>query len=310
MLSFFQSVLMAVLCLVLPAMDAPAPAVTYQSMLNIYCDDESGLISIRKIDLAFAPAGEINMSVVVTDSNNTVLKTHGFYPDPRWREGVFARMSEVGPADFQLTEPGVYSIIFLIDGKPISRLPVGLEQTSEGDDPFNPVKTYRFHGLWQVYGYLTMNSYDDKPFPELNLWLGGRDLAEGAEKDNFDAHLKRDGEVVAHSKDTQGYLGQGHFKPTSISLYHPHTQREIPNAQPFMLSDWTQTDGDYTLEITRKSDGAVIRSFRVTIKGQKIEHLDATKLDFEPHIDYIAPRVTKKGSSMYGFVEAIWLKSE
>lgn len=302
-------ILLAVLCLGCAAA-GPQPAFTYQSMLNTYFDDESGLISIRDIDLAFAPEGEIKAAVVVTDSNNTVIKSHTFYPDPRWREGVFARLTEVGPADFELTEPGVYNIIFLIDGKPVSRLPVALEQTSEGDDPFNPVKTYRFYGLWKVYSYLTMNTLNDEPFPELNLWLGGRDLPDGEEKEMFKASLQLEGEEIAHSKETQGFYHDGHYQSTQISLYHPHTKREIPNAMPFMMSDWTETDGAYTLEITRRSDEAVIRSFKFTVSDGKIVPLESTALEFEPHIDYITPRVTEKGANMYGFVEAIWLKSE
>ncbi|MFK7758610.1 MAG: hypothetical protein AB8C13_01540 [Phycisphaerales bacterium] len=293
-----------------PVYAAPQPAFTYQSMLNIYFDDESGLISVRDMDLAFAPEGEINASVVVTNSENTVLKSYKFYPDPRWREGVFARLTENGPADFELTEPGVYNIIFLVDGKPVSRLPVALEQTSAGDDPFDPVKTYEFYGLWQVYGYLTMSSLRDEPFPQLNLWLGGRDLPDGETKEMFHATLKSGEEVIAHSKETQGFFNEGHYEHSKIALYHPHTKRELPNASGFMLSDWTKEDGEYRLEITRQSDDQLIRSFKITVKDGKIQNLPMTALDTEPHIDYITPRVTEKGANMYGFVEAIWLKSQ
>lgn len=289
---------------------APPPAFVYDTILNTYFDDESGLIRISDIDLAFAPEGEINAAVAVVNSDNTVIKSYKFYTEPRWREGVFARLTEVGPADITLTEPGVYNIVFLIDGKPVTRLPVVLEQTSEGDDPFDPKKTYRFYGLWQIYGYLTMSEWKDEPVPELNLWLGGKDLPEGKDKDMFTATLKRDGEAVAHSKRTQGYFSDGHYEITKIKLYHPHTERESPNAMPFMLSDWTETDGDYKLDITRKSDGKLIRSFTVTVKDGKIENLPATKLDFEPHIDYIVPRALNRGSGHYKFLEAIWLISE
>ena len=312
MVASVARMLLILACLVAPlaAIAAPPPAFTYQSMLNTYFDDESGMISIRDIDLAFAPDGEINAAVVVTDSNNTVVKSHKFYPDPRWRNGVFARLSEVGPADFQLTEPGVYNIIYLIDGKPVSRIPVVLEQTSAGDDPFDPQKTYRFYGMWQVYGFLTMNIWKDEPYPELNLWLGGRDLPEGKNKEMFQASLKRDGQVLAHSKRTQGIFKDGHYQKIRTSLYHPHTERETPNALPFMLSDWTKKDGDYTLEITRNSDGQAIRSFVFTVKDGSIVPLPATALGHEPHVDYIVPRVLKAGSSSYEMEEAIWLASE
>jgi len=298
------------LCTLASASAAPPPAVTYESMLNLYFDDESGLLSVRDVDLVFAPEGEIKAAVAVTDSTNTVVKSYAFYPEPRWREGVFARLSEVGPADVTLSEPGLYNIIFLVDGTPISRMPVLLEQTSEGDDPFNPEKTYRFAGLWPVFANLTMNTWNDDPFPQLNLWLGGKDLPEGETKDRYQAVLKKEGEVIAHSKTTQGYFNEGHYEEDEISLYHPHTKREIPNAMPFMLSDWTKEDGAYDLEIVRGSDEAVIRSFAVTVEGGTIAPLENSAIDFEPHIDYVAPRVKKKGSNRYEFVEAIWLRSE
>lgn len=303
--------LAVLMSIISPAAGAPEPAFTYESMMNIYFSDDSGKISIRDMDLAFAPEGEINAAVVVTNAENTVIKSYKFYPDPRWREGVFARMTEVGPADFELAEPGVYNIVFLIDGKPVSRLPVVLEQTSEGDDPFDPVKKYRFFGMWQVYGYLFMNTIQDEPFPELNFWLGGKDLAEGETKDTFIATMKNeDGEVVAHSKDTQGYFGEGHYEQTDISLYHPHTHKEIPNAMPYLLSDWVAKDGKYTIEVTRGSDKKLLRRFHVIVKDGKIQELPATDLKFEPHVDYMVPRVDDKHSQSYGFAKAIWLKSE
>ncbi len=54
------------------------------------------------------------------------------------------------------------------------------------------------------------------------MWLGGKDLAEGKNKDLFVATLLRDGEVVAHSKSTTGFIDDGHFEPKYVSFYHPH----------------------------------------------------------------------------------------
>ena len=303
--------LILLVCISGPARSAPEPAFTYESMLNIYFSDDSGVISIRDMDLAFAPDGQVDAAVALTDAENTVIKSHKFYPDPRWREGVYARMSEVGPADFEVTKPGIYNIVFLIEGKPVSRLPVILEQTSAGDDPFNPVKTYRFLGMWQLYGYLYMDTRNDKPFPELNLWLGGKDLADGEKKDTFAATLKDEkGVVLAHSKKTQGFYREGHYEQTDIGLYHPHESQKSANALPYMLSDWTAKDGQYTIEVTRGSDSKLLRRFQVTVKDGQIQNLPAADMKYEPHVDYMVPRVDTKESQNYGFSKAIWLKSE
>ncbi len=302
--------LLILLCLAAPvvAAAAPPPAFTYQSMLNTFFDDKSGLIRIRNIDLAFAPEGQINAAVALVGADNKVIKSHKFYPDPRWRETVFARLAEVSPAEFKVSKPGVYGIIYLLDGKPVSRLPISLEQTSAGDDPFNPVKTYRFTGMWQRSAYLTMNkNVKEKPFPELHFWVGGKDLPEGKSNGRFNVTLKHKGKVIAHSRDG-GFIANKHYQPAKINLYHPHASKQAANAKPFLLSDWSKTDGVYDLEITRQSDELQIRSFNFTVKNHEIQPLKASVLGFNPSIDYIVPRVTYKGASNYEFIEAIWLK--
>lgn len=310
MLKKIKLISMFFLCFMVSTINAaPIPAITYQSMLNTYFDDKSGLIRIGDIDLVFAPKGDINASVAIVNSKNKIVKNYKFYPTPRFRDGVFARLTEVGPAEFNLTDPGIYNMVFLFNGKAISRLPIKLEETYSGKDPFNPEKTYRYTGLWQIFAFLTTDKlWKGKRFPELHLWLGGKDLAKGTKQDMFKAVVKRGGKIIAHSKETQGHITNKHYQDTSIRLYHPHTRNKIANAIPFDLSDWTQNNGSYSVEVYRKADGARIRSFNYRVKDKKIISLKATQLNYKKHIDYIVPRVTVS-SSKYKFVEAIWLKS-
>lgn len=304
------SLLPTLLLLLAPFASAQqTPAVIYESMLDCYFDEESGLMSFTELDFAFAPEEPLNAAVAVVNSDNTVVKSFEFFPDYRWREGVFARAKVKGPADVTLTTPGVYNIVFLVDGKPVSRLPVVLEQTSAGDDPFDPEKTYRFYGLWKVCGHLTMQNSGDEQYPRLTFWVGARDLPEGKTKDGFSVTLKRDGEVIGHSKRTLGHISNEHYRRVTSDLFEPHTERQTPNAQILMLDEWSK-DGDYEIVVTRKSDGGVIRSFTYTARGGKILPLPNSALDYEPRIDYVVPKVTKKGSNKYEFVDAIWLKGD
>ena len=66
--------------------------------------------------------------------------------------------------------------------------------------------------------------------PELTLWVGGMDLPPDATRDMFRVALLRDGSEVAHNKRTQGVIPAGHFKRTRTFLYHPHSNKESPNA--------------------------------------------------------------------------------
>ena len=67
-------------------------------------------------------------------------------------------------------------------------------------------------------------------------------------------------------------------------------------------------DGDYELEVSRQSDGGLIRRFNFVVEDGKIKPLAASQLGHEPAIDYVVPRVLKRGSNRDEFVEAIWLK--
>lgn len=288
----------------------PKPAFLFDSMLDqIYFDDTSGMIRFSDLNLAFAPDDELNAVVVVVNSENTVVQRFDFSSEYRFREGVFAAAQVRGPADVMLTEPGVYNIVCLVDNEMATRLPVVLEQISDGDDPFDPVKQFRFHGIWHVFGYLTIDEVDGKEFPKLTFWAGGRDLAEGDRSDRFRVVLTRDGEVVGHSRHTQGHIQSGHYRRAEITIHEPHEEREATNAPRSPLSDWTQ-DGRYELLVTRNSDGQLIRRFRFTAKDGAIEELPNTQVGFEPRIDYIVPRVPVRGVSAFRVERAIWIRSD
>jgi len=296
----------AALTLTATAGAQPKPAFVYESLLDGDFSDESGLISFTAYDLAFAPEKPLKAVVAVTDADGAVIESFPFYEDYGTHNGVFARAQVQGPADVQLTEPGVYNIIMFVDGEMATRLFVVLEQTDEGDDPFDPVKKHRFYGPWQLHAHLVEETYDDEPYYDLTFWVGGRDLAEGDDDDLFFVTLLRNGEVIGHSKRTQGHIAPGHYERVSSSIFYPHGEKGSPNAGYLPRSEWT-ADGDYEVRVMRRSDDAVIRSFRYEAKDGEIGRLDRTQLGYEPRIDYIVPRVTKKSWTTYEFAEAIWI---
>ena len=292
-----------------PAAAQGTPSVDFESILESYFDDESGLLSFTEFDLVLAPEGPCQLEVVVLDASSKELARHAAWEDYRWREGVFARVNMRGPADVRLTEPGVYTLVFLHDGKPITRFQFGLVQTGAGDDPYDPVKTYRFDGPWRMYGHITTHTtFKDERVPRFAVWLGGGDLPEGKDRGLFTATLRRGDELVAHSKSTQGHIGPGHFERTEVTLFHPHERRAEANAEVLRLADLA--DGEYALAITRQSDDVLLRDYRFSVKdGALVPHAKSA-FGFDPAYDHIAPRVVKRGSNTYQHVEAVWMQSK
>jgi hypothetical protein len=283
---------------------APTPVVEFESVLDTPFFDQSGIVRFDAYVVAFSPEAAFQGEVVVLGTDKQPMARFPFFTEYKAREGVFGKVQVQGPAEVQLSKSGIYNLVFLVDGKPVTRLPFAVEVKS-GDDPFNPQQTYRFTGLWNQFAHLTMNTFKDQQVPQVNLWVGGNDLPAGAAKDMFFASLYRDGTLVAHSRKTQGHIAAGHYKRTSIPLHQPHDDKE-PDPGLFTLADW-QADGQYELRITRSSDGAPLRTFRYTAADGRIQPMPKTEMNYDPRLDYIAPRVVKKGTNVFEMTEAIWL---
>ncbi len=280
----------------------------YANLMNTYFDDRSGLISFQEARVIFAPEDQFNGKIAVLDKNNTVISSFDFYKDYKVKNGVFARVLAKTPADVTLTKPGVYSIVYLVDGKPATRLPFQLKQSSAGSDPFNPVKTYQFDGYWRSFAYINLDkSWKGDAYPEVFFWLGGVDLPDGKDRDGRMASLFRDGKLVAHSKRTQGIIRKGHFKEDKSTFYHPHDAGKEVNAIPFLLKDWL-VDGVYELRINRMSDKVALRSYDFKVAEGKIEQHPRSILGYQPRVDFIAPRIQKKGGSSLEMTEVFWIE--
>ncbi|MEM0913537.1 MAG: hypothetical protein AAGK09_02895 [Planctomycetota bacterium] len=286
---------------------SPRPTVSFDSAMNTWFSDENGLLTIDRSVVAFAPDGPLNMAVAVVDSSGTVVQSHTYFPDMN-RDGVFGTAKAKGPAQVQLTEPGIYSIVWVINGEPATRLPVALKQTGAGDDPFNPQKTYAYDGFWRTHGYWTLHKTgNDDPTPVFHYWVGGLDVPEDRRSDMFFAELIRDGQVVAHSRRTQGHLPAGRWNYDKLMLYHPHEKKDTPYAKLWTQADLL-TDGKYELRFTRNSDGQLIRSYDYTVADGQIVPLPETALDHEPRIDHVLPRVQRRGTNNFEMIEAYWIK--
>ncbi len=287
---------------------SPSSVVAFETVLDTPFHVETGTVRLSEYVIAFAPEGAMAGEAAVLDARGEVIARFPFLSEYRARSGVFGRAQVQGPAEVPLTEPGQYILAFAVGSQPVTRMAFALETATSGNDPFDTKKTYRFVGPWRKLAYLTMATYKDKPLPELSLWLGGPDLPAGAAKDTYQARLYRAGELVAHSKLDQGHIAAGHYKRTKITLYHPHERRASANAPPFMLSDWL-VDGPHELRVHRGSDDAPVRSFAFEVAGGAIQPPARTKHGYQPRVDYIAPRVTRKHTNTFEMIEAVWLES-
>ncbi len=303
---------LAALSLVLLALAAPvraqtpAPAFELESVLDTFFNPATGMVRFGDYTVAFAPEGPFRAQAAVVDAAGRSLATFPFFPEFRARAAVFGRAQVQGPADFTLPGPGSYRLVFSVAGRPATQLGFEVAAIASGD-PYNPGRTFTVTGPWTRYAHVTLRAgRAQEEIPYVTFWVGGADLPAGARQDMFAAALVRNGQVVARSKKAQGHIAGGHFKRAEITLFHPHEDRQAHAARSFTRADW-MADGTQELRITRQSDSAVLRTFRFDVKQGKFQPHPRTRLGHAPAVDFIVPRVARKGSNVFEMIEAHWL---
>jgi len=284
------------------------PVFTFDSTLNMFFSEDNGNLMFGDHVVAFAPEGQFNGKAMIADQAGNLLMQADFFPDYQFTHQVFGKVRIKAAAGHQLTEPGLYQIVFVVDGTPVTRMPIVVRQTGAGDDPFKPVKTYAYDGFWRTFAYLTYGEFKDEKTVTVNYWVGSLDLADPAKGEMFIIELIHNDEVIAHTPRTQGHIAPGHFEWGNLTLRHPHEKGKEVNAPMFMHKDWVANDGLYELRFRRQKDGQMIRSLDFQVLNGEIQQHPRAALDYQPRIDFIAPRVQKRGGNMFEMLEAIWIE--
>jgi len=233
-----------------------------------------------------------------------------FYDSSALLNGVWSVVKPKPPLEIFLDQPGIYQMVFMVNGEPATRFPFRLVETSAGDDPFNPQATYAFDGYWKRYAVVRLKDYDFKrkgTKVKYAIWSGQLDLAPGTKKGRFDAQLIHGGKVIAHIKrGGEGFIANEHYRKSSFSLLLPHVKKDAATAPPLLLEDYA--DGDYNLRITRLVDGEELRNFEFTVANGKMVGLPQSSLSYKPHVDYLMPQVDDDSTrNQFRMEKAVWL---
>lgn len=280
-----------------------APAIDQTSLLNMRFF-ESGLFRFDDATVAFAPPGQVDVQVEVTDAAGKSIAKFEHFPDYVYTATSFGRIRVKGPADVQMSAPGKYQIQYIINGKPSTRLPFTVKVDGSGD-PFDPAKKYQFDGPWRSLAYIWMRPYKNTTIPDVVFWTGKPDLKAGTTKDKTIAKLFFNGKMIAHSIRAQGQITAEHYKQSTHTFVAPHVDRRAHEAPPFTREKLA--NGNYNIRIERQSDNALLRNFTFKVANGQIQPIKRAVLGYQPHEDFVVPRVPVFGSSTYEFKPAIWI---
>ncbi len=295
---------------------ANPPIFDHESLLDVrlYASGMVGLGS-QPYNLVFAPAAPLEAAITVAGKTLGKVASHSFRPDYPVTWQVFSQVQLDGPGQVSLPAPDLYELQFYVAGQPAGLLRFQAERPAS-TDAFTPATEWTYRGPWSSWGYLTGTNWRDfstgKDFQAVNLvwWTGDGDLNAGQSRANAMATLRRDGAVIAHSKRQSMVIHKRPYvREKPWTLFHPHEDKESLRARAIDLGDLLTTGGEYELQVTRLEDNAPLRRFAFKVKdGAWVPH-PRTVPGFQPAHGYIPPRVVRKGSNVYEFVEVYWIES-
>jgi len=140
---------------------APSPSVVMSSLLEarlMLGSTPEPRIHLSSVQIAFPPAGDPTVQVVVKAGDTTVAEA------PMTIKTRAGNLAVANPKDAGFislgTTPGPREITVLVDGKPAGRLPFTLNRKQSGD-ALAPSTEYDVVGPWKDYAYLSYDAVSD-----------------------------------------------------------------------------------------------------------------------------------------------------
>jgi hypothetical protein len=139
---------------------------------------------------------------------------------------------------------------------------------------------------------------------DFNWWMSLRELPIGMTNPLVTIHLMRGSLEIASSRDrvVLNSIDWQFFTSELIRTTKSGTQHLTPG-------ELAKRDGDYLLIV--EANGKPIKSYRVEVKGGRLQRPDQSRLDFEPHVDFISPRLidtSARSDSHYLMRDVYWVR--
>lgn len=279
-------IITAVLAANLSFAQTPPPAVDFASLLAILPKSQHSPPTIPRqaIDIAFAPAGDLNLKVTLenegkvidTYTNSTMTRVATFVRQT-FRGGVFSPLGD---------NNGQRSLIVTLNDKPAGRLDFTMTKKPTGD-PYNPQNIWTVTGPWQTHGYLTyLINTSNQQRVNFVFWISSLEI--GSDKTyQVDLVMRRGATILAKSPRS--------LYVNFVDLVRKAEPLHLPNGDPLMATDLGKMTGPYVLEI--KLGSKIIRTYRGEIAGGKFVPHKNSSLSHTDPLTFLPERFISEGGN-------------
>jgi len=260
------------------------PAAEYRSLLNMRFSEADGEFQIDALQLVFPPAGDKLALLTINKASGEQVISLPLRLESHSTSPVFADLVPTDePKGIRLRELGDFILTIVIDDDVVTRFPFTLSAEPAGNAYDAPKKFLR-EGPWRDLAYLSTPVDQPTANLDFNWWMSLRELPIGMTNPLVAIHLLKDNREIGRSRDRVS-LNNDDWQFFTSELIQ--ITRNGP--KPLTLADLAKGDGDYMVIV--EANGEPIKSFQVVVQGGRVQRAEQSRLDFEPHVDFMSPRL-------------------
>jgi len=260
------------------------PAAEYHSLLNMRFSEADGEFLVEGLQLVFPPAGDKVAILTVNRSSGEQVFSIPLRFESRSTSPIFANLvSDDEPKGIKLRQSGDFLLTITIGDDVVTRLPFTLK-VEPNADAFDPPKKFLREGPWRDLAYFSIPLNFATANLDFNWWMSLRELPIGMTNPLVAIHLLKDNREIGRSRDRVS-LNNDDWQFFTSELIQ--ITRNGP--KPLTLADLAKRDGDYMLIV--EANGEPIKSYKLEVQGGRVQRAEQSRLDFEPHADFMSPRL-------------------
>jgi hypothetical protein len=280
------------------------PAAEYHSLLNMRFSANNGEFLIEGLQVVFPPGGDERAMLIVSRSSGEEVVRLPLRFESHSNSPLFSELvPNDEPGEIKLGESGDFVLTIKVADRVITRFPFSLKVEPDGD-PYDPPKKFLREGPWRDLAYFSVPLGNPSASLDFNWWMSLRELPIGMTNSLVAIHLMRGYREVASSRDRVALKSDDWQFFTSDLI-----QTTKAGPQRLTLGELAKRDGDYMLIV--EANGTPIKSYPVEVKRGRLQRAEQSRLDFEPHADFISPRLIETSArpdSHYLMRDVYWVR--
>jgi hypothetical protein len=279
------------------------PAVEYRSLLNIPFETD-GNFHVNELQIVFPSAASDHATLSISEDSGADVASVPLHLQSYLKFPIFGTFVADASDPIKIAKSGDFVLTIKAGEEVITRLPFSIVAET-GDDPYGPPKGFLRDGPWRDLAYLSLPAYGANANVKFNWWMSLRELPAHMVTPAVRLRLLQGYKEVARSTDVHT-LTELDWQFFASELVKTSGR----NRGPLTMNELVARDASYLLIV--EANNTPIKSYRLEVRNGHLQRADQSRIDFEPHADFISPRFVETSvggsSSEAAVTDAYWLR--